>query len=230
MLSALAVPVVLGMPLRTRSMPGPGAGPRSDRLCRARPWCCCRPATQLDSPPDGVTQAAANVGAQVPVSAACVCAGGYSMFGMGYIGYMTFVVALLREQGQSAASITAFYALLGIAVMLSPRLWARLLDRYQDGRPLALLNALLGFATLLPALSGAWPWVLLSGLLFGAVFCRWWRRPRPWYGTTCRPRSGPAVSVSSPLSLRRDRSSARRWSAGFPMAPAASHGASWCRR
>jgi predicted MFS family arabinose efflux permease len=95
---------------------------------------------------------------------------GYGMFGVGYIGYMTFVVALLREQGQSATSITVFYALLGVAVMVSPRLWAWLLDRYKDGRPLALLNALLGLATLLPALSSAWPLVLLSGLLFGAVF------------------------------------------------------------
>jgi len=95
---------------------------------------------------------------------------GYAMFGMGYIGYMTFVVALLREQGQSAVAITVFYALLGVAVMVSPRLWAGLLDRYRDGRPLALLNLLLGAATLLPALSTAWPWLLTSGLLFGAVF------------------------------------------------------------
>jgi MFS family permease len=60
--------------------------------------------------------------------------------------------------------------LLGVAVMASPRLWAGLLDRYRDGRPLALLNALLGAATLAPALSDAWPVVLASGILFGAVF------------------------------------------------------------
>jgi MFS family permease len=33
-----------------------------------------------------------------------------------------------------------------------------------------MLNALLGLATLLPVLSGAWPVALVSGLLFGAVF------------------------------------------------------------
>ena len=95
---------------------------------------------------------------------------GYAMFGVGYIGYMTFVIALLKEQGQSAASITAFYGVLGLAVLASPRLWAWLLDRYRDGKPLALLNGLLGLATLLPALSSAWPLVLLSGLVFGGVF------------------------------------------------------------
>jgi len=95
---------------------------------------------------------------------------GYCLFGVGYIGYMTFVVALLRTQGRSPTEITVFYALLGVAVMASSRIWARLLDRYHDGRPLALLNALLGVATLLPALTQAWPLVLLSGLLFGGVF------------------------------------------------------------
>ena len=34
---------------------------------------------------------------------------GYFMFGVGYIGYMTFVVALLRQQGMSAGHITLFY-------------------------------------------------------------------------------------------------------------------------
>jgi predicted MFS family arabinose efflux permease len=95
---------------------------------------------------------------------------GYASFGVGYIGYMTFVIALLRDQGSSPGAITAFYALLGLAVMASSRLWAGLLDRHRDGQPLARLNALLGVATLLPALTSAWPLVLASGLLFGAVF------------------------------------------------------------
>lgn len=95
---------------------------------------------------------------------------GYMLFGMGYIGYMTFVVALLKEQGASGQAITAFYALLGVAVMASSRIWAGLLDRYKGGQALAVLNALLGVATVLPALTNAWPLVLLSGVLFGGVF------------------------------------------------------------
>ncbi len=95
---------------------------------------------------------------------------GYGMFGVGYIGYMTFVIALLREQGAGATSITVFYALLGLAVVASSRIWASLLDRYRGGQVLALLNALLGLATLLPTLSAHWAVILASGLLFGAVF------------------------------------------------------------
>ena len=95
---------------------------------------------------------------------------GYGLFGVGYIGYMTFVVALLREQGRGAGEVTLFYALLGLAVVASSRVWAGLLDRSRGGEALARLNALLGVATILPALTGAWPVVLVSGLLFGGVF------------------------------------------------------------
>ena len=95
---------------------------------------------------------------------------GYGLFGVGYIGYMTFVVALLRDQGVSGTGITVFYALLGLAVVASSRIWAGLLERARGGQALALLNALLGVATVLPALTSAWPVVLASGLLFGGVF------------------------------------------------------------
>jgi MFS family permease len=95
---------------------------------------------------------------------------GYGCFGMGYIGYMTFVIALLRQQGISDTERTVFYALLGLCVVASARLWARLLDRHRDGKSMALLNALLGMATLLAALNPSLPVLLLSGSLFGAVF------------------------------------------------------------
>ncbi len=95
---------------------------------------------------------------------------GYGLFGVGYIGYMTFVVALLRDQGVGSVGVTVFYALLGLAVVASSRIWAGLLERSRGGQALALLNALLGVATVLPALTSVWPVVLASGLLFGGVF------------------------------------------------------------
>lgn len=95
---------------------------------------------------------------------------GYFMFGVGYIGYMTFIVALLKEQGMQPGAITAFYALLGLAVVASSRIWARMLDHFKGGQALAILNALLALATVLPVLTSAPAAVLASGLLFGAVF------------------------------------------------------------
>lgn len=95
---------------------------------------------------------------------------GYGMFGVGYIGYMTFVVALLRAEGNSTQSIVVFYAALGVAVMASSRVWARLLDREKGGRAMALLNALLGIATVLPAVSDNFAVLMFSGIVFGGVF------------------------------------------------------------
>jgi predicted MFS family arabinose efflux permease len=95
---------------------------------------------------------------------------GYFMFGVGYIGYMTFVIALLKEQGMAAPVITLFYAVLGLAVVASSRIWAGMLDHFKGGQSLAILNGLLAVATLLPVLTAAPVAVFASGLLFGAVF------------------------------------------------------------
>jgi predicted MFS family arabinose efflux permease len=95
---------------------------------------------------------------------------GYGCFGLGYIGYMTFIVALLRADGFSETFITVFYALLGAASMGSARLWAGLLDRHRSGKAMALLNGLLGVATLLPVVATQSVLIFVSGILFGAVF------------------------------------------------------------
>ena len=95
---------------------------------------------------------------------------GYGLFGVGYIGYMTFVIALLREQSATTMTITVFYTLLGLAVMASSRIWAGLLDKYKGGQALAMLNFLLGCAIVIPAVTTWLPVLMLSGLLFGGVF------------------------------------------------------------
>lgn len=94
----------------------------------------------------------------------------YFMFGAGYIGYMTFVIALLKDGGMSATMITLFYASLGLAVVASSRIWAGMLDHFKDGKSMAILNALLALATLLPALTAQPVLVFISGLLFGSIF------------------------------------------------------------
>lgn len=143
-LASVAATAVLA--LAVRAMPGEGV--------------VANPASRLPLTADGHS----------PVRRFGWALAGYALFGAGYIGYMTFVIALLREQGASPGEITWFYALLGVACVASSRLWAGLLDRFRGGGPQALLNALLGVATLLPVLSPAWPVTLASGLMFGAVF------------------------------------------------------------
>ena len=94
----------------------------------------------------------------------------YAFFGVGYIGYMTFVIALLREQGASSSDITVFYALLGVAVVISSRVWAGLLNHFRGGQALSILSALLSFATIIPSLTSVGAFMMISGLIFGGVF------------------------------------------------------------
>lgn len=95
---------------------------------------------------------------------------GYFCFGLGYIGYMTFVITLLHEQQLSAKLVMVFFTLLGLGVMASSWLWAGLLQRHRNGRPMMQLNGLVALATVLPVLSINPLVVLASGVLFGSVF------------------------------------------------------------
>ncbi|WP_106856349.1 YbfB/YjiJ family MFS transporter [Caballeronia novacaledonica] len=95
---------------------------------------------------------------------------GYGCFGIGYIGYMTFIVALLRNAGMSASVVSGFYILLGVATVASARMWSGLLNRMRGGQALAILNALLAAATLIPAIIVHPLAAFVSGALFGATF------------------------------------------------------------
>jgi MFS family permease len=124
-----------------------------------------RAAALLAAPP-----AAAGAAGPAPLRPLGFALAGYACFGLGYIGYMTFIVSLLRERGLAEGLVTAFFALLGLGVVASSFLWAALLQRHRGGRPMATLNALLAAATVLPVLSVHPVAVFVSGALFGGVF------------------------------------------------------------
>ncbi|CAB3810344.1 hypothetical protein LMG28688_07231 [Paraburkholderia caffeinitolerans] len=96
--------------------------------------------------------------------------GGYGLFGVGYIGYMTFIVALLRSEDMSQGVVSAFYIALGVATIASARIWSRFLDHACGGLALATFNALLGLATLMPALFAHPVAAAISGVIFGSTF------------------------------------------------------------
>ena len=91
----------------------------------------------------------------------------YAAAGLGYVAYTTFSVSYLRGQGAGAGLITLFWTLLGLAGVVAPLVWSRLLSRRWGGRSMGLLMALMGTGAALPALSTV-PWVAaLSAVLFG---------------------------------------------------------------
>jgi predicted MFS family arabinose efflux permease len=100
----------------------------------------------------------------------CPALGAYGLFGVGYIGYMTFIVALLRSEGMRQDIVSAFYIALGVATIVSARIWSRFLDRTRGGLALATFNALLGLATLISAVFAHPVAAAISGIIFGSTF------------------------------------------------------------
>jgi len=66
---------------------------------------------------------------------------GYGLFGAGYAGYMTFIIALLQKQGGSSEQMIWFWSVLGVVSGVSTLVWGRVLGAFHDGRGPALVFA-----------------------------------------------------------------------------------------
>ncbi len=91
----------------------------------------------------------------------------YLCFGLGYIGYMTFIIAWMREHDAHTHTVIAAWTLLGLASWLAPTVWSGPLRRWPGGRPLAAAMATLTAGATLPLLHTSAPVMLVSATLFG---------------------------------------------------------------
>lgn len=94
----------------------------------------------------------------------------YFLFGSGYIAYMTFVVAFLRDQGVGALEVSIFWALLGISAVVSAPLWGPVIGALRGGRALAASVAAVAVGAVLPLISDNLVAVFASAILFGGSF------------------------------------------------------------
>lgn len=93
---------------------------------------------------------------------------GYACFGLGYIVYITFLVASMQERGAGPGLVSLLWAVIGLGIAASPWLWRPVFARFSSGAPLALVMAVLAVGALMPALLPLGPaGALLSGALFG---------------------------------------------------------------
>lgn len=107
----------------------------------------------------------------LPLSDMAFATASYFLFALGYIVYVTFLVALMREDNAGAALVAVSWALLGLGVMVAPFVWRSLLARSSGGGALALACLATGVATLLPlALPGSVVALVLSVSIFGLSF------------------------------------------------------------
>lgn len=93
----------------------------------------------------------------------------YACFGVGYIAYMTFIVAYLRALGVGDL-VVPFWTLLGAAVVVNPLVWSRLAERASGARAMAAQLLTLAVGAALPLYSVHGAALFLSGLLFGLSF------------------------------------------------------------
>ena len=95
----------------------------------------------------------------------------YMCFGTGYIGYMTFVVAWMRDNGSGTASVAAVWFVLGLTTLIAPLVWTRPCHRWMGGRPLAAILGVLAAGAAIPLFTVGVVPMLVSAALFGvAVF------------------------------------------------------------
>jgi predicted MFS family arabinose efflux permease len=94
----------------------------------------------------------------------------YGLFGAGYVGYMTFIIALLRAQGGGDDLTTPFWITLGAISMIATPLWGRVLGQMPGGRGPALIFALAALGALPVLLYPGFAAAFLSALIFGGSF------------------------------------------------------------
>lgn len=97
---------------------------------------------------------------------------GYFLFGLGYIAYITFIIAWLRQnpvQGLSPAAVTSImWSVLGTMTLLAPVIWRRVFNGRADGLPMAATMTVLGIGAALPMLAPSIMGVWLSSAMVGA--------------------------------------------------------------
>jgi predicted MFS family arabinose efflux permease len=158
MLSGVALPLLLdargneAWPLAWIAM-----GWASVAMTIAAAWA----ASRIDEPQAAGGTAAWAVAAFVPLLGSYIC------FGLGYIAYMTFVIAWMRDNGADTGSVVTVWVVLGLATLVAPALWTRPCDRWPGGRPLAAVMLVLSSGAMLPVFSVTPAAMVTSAALFG---------------------------------------------------------------
>jgi predicted MFS family arabinose efflux permease len=95
---------------------------------------------------------------------------GYFLFGAGYIAYMTFMIAYIRDAGGGAAAQSAFWSLIGLSAFATPYLWRRVLARNSGGISTAIILGVNAVGAALPLFGHSAALLATSALVFGVSF------------------------------------------------------------
>ena len=104
------------------------------------------------------------------IAPALIYLAGYFLFGAGYIAYMTFMIAYVRDAGGGAAAQSAFWCLIGASAFVTPWVWRRVLARDNGGSSTAIILAVNALGAGLPLFGHSAGLIALSALVFGVSF------------------------------------------------------------
>ena len=91
----------------------------------------------------------------------------YFLFGVGYIAYMTFVIAWMKSHGASAWEVALTWGTLGMVTMLAPVAWRVPLSRWHASKTLAAALAVVSIGAAIPLASTSLFAMLMSAAFFG---------------------------------------------------------------
>jgi predicted MFS family arabinose efflux permease len=95
---------------------------------------------------------------------------GYFLFGAGYIAYMTFMIAYVRDAGGGAAAQSAFWCLIGLSAFVTPWLWRGVLALDRGGISTAIILGVNAVGAGLPLFGHSTALLAASALVFGVSF------------------------------------------------------------
>jgi len=95
---------------------------------------------------------------------------GYFLFGAGYIAYMTFMIAYVRDAGGGPAAQSAFWSLIGVSAFVTPWVWRRVLAFDRGGLSTAVILGVNALGAGLPLLGHSAVLLAISALVFGVAF------------------------------------------------------------
>jgi predicted MFS family arabinose efflux permease len=94
----------------------------------------------------------------------------YFLFGAGYIAYMTFMIAYVRDGGGGAVAQSAFWSLIGISAFVTPWVWRRVLALDRGGLATTIILGVNALGAALPIFGHAPLLLAISALVFGVAF------------------------------------------------------------